>query len=115
MAMTSQDDLKRVKRVPVTEEFISLLLENPQNYYIDSGIPEGSNFRQMYKVHEKDCTYIEFQNDNWEPVEVGQKVPILDVELREKFCSRCDTEMMYDEDEQNQYCPKCERMFRCEV
>jgi len=110
--MTEKEDLKRVKRLPVTDKFIHMVLENCENYYIDSGIPEGSNYRQMYKVHEEDCTYIEFQNDDWESVGVGEKVPVLDVEIREKFCNRCETEMMYDEDNEKQYCPRCARVFQ---
>jgi NADH pyrophosphatase NudC (nudix superfamily) len=109
--MTSREQIKKVKRLPVTEEFITMLLENPENYYIKKGVPDGSNYVRMYEDPARACTYIEFQNDEWRAVEEGLKVPSLDVEILERFCQRCDSEMMYDENERKQYCPKCERNF----
>lgn len=111
--MTSQEDLKRRKAVRISQEFINMLFEHPDNYYIKSGIPEGSNFLKMYNEPSTDTTYIIFQNDDWEPLHVGEAIPELDVEFRERFCQRCDTEMMYDESEEEQYCPRCERKFYC--
>lgn len=111
MGINRKDDLKRLKTLPVTEEFITLLLENPQNYYVKSGIPEGTNYVKMYYEHARDCAYIVFQNDSWEPVGEGAKIPEMNVEVREIHCKRCKSEMMYDEDNNVQYCPRCERRF----
>jgi len=109
--MTDREDLNRVKRLPVTDEFINLLFENPENYYIKNGIPDGTSYKRMYQQPERCCTYVEFQNDDWEAVAEGLQVPQMEVEIIEINCQRCGEEMMYDEDNQNQYCPVCERGF----
>ena len=111
--MTNQEDLKRKRRVPINIEFMEMLFDHPDNYYVEGGIPDGSNFVEIYTDPARDCAYAVFQNDDWPTLQEAEKIPEMNVEFRERFCQKCESEMMYDEENNEQYCPRCERRFYC--
>jgi len=111
--MTKEENLRRRKCIEMGHEFFSMLFEHPNNYYVESGIPDEANYYRSYEIPERDCITVEYQCDDWPKLQEGERIPRIDIEFRERFCQRCDSEMMYDEENEEQYCPRCERRFYC--
>jgi hypothetical protein len=87
---------------------------NPENYYVNNGIPSDWNYMRIFRDEARQCNYVVYQNDDWDVVPEGSEIPFMDLEIRELNCDLCGSEMMYDTTNKEQYCPNCERKWYCE-
>lgn len=109
--MTDNEDVRRKKVIYMTDELLRLLFQHPDNYYVHDGIPDGTNYVSSYSDEERMAVGLVMQNDDWDVVPEGSKFPRLEVDVRKINCKKCSQRMLYDEENDRQYCPKCHQRW----
>jgi len=102
---------RRLKRLVFQEEVLEYIIGTPRNYIVRNDIPEGASIHDMYKDRAKQSFEVVLQHDGWDEVGEGEIIPQLDIEVHERYCDRCDNEMVWNEKEEHQYCPVCNRSW----
>lgn len=96
---------KRVKKLPLDSNSIGFLLNNPTDFVIRQGFPDDVKFIREWRCHEEETTYLLYHSLEWERVEDPEEIPEVDLDVHELYCRKCGSEMMWDADKKEQYCP----------
>lgn len=102
---------RRLKRVIINEEVIEYVFGNSKNYIVRNEIPEEASIHDMYRQPACQTFEMVFEHDDFEEVEEGERIPVLGIEIHEKYCVNCDNEMLWNREKEMQYCPMCDRKF----
>jgi hypothetical protein len=113
--MSENDNLRRRKRFPIFTEFMDYIFSNPDNVMADIDLPPDAELMRMYEDRASNTYYAIYQSDEWEPIPEGEIIPTEGYEILLVECMRCETELLYDESECEQYCPRCEWVNKTKV
>lgn len=101
----NKEEGRQIKRIRVGEEFTDYLFQHPDDYFVNAGLPSDAKFKRAYQDHDRMCFYFVYESEEWEHIPEGGFIPELDIDVVELYCPKCGKEMMWDNDEEEQYCP----------